>query len=395
MNQYQELAAQLLKYELDPQQDQVCLSLYQPNKNYSKQQIFQQTKSLFLKALREDDELKHINNQAQLLDSIREKIMNLETLLNGIAAFMRLSFNGSKAKLINELYLVPLGEKPVRDYFTGPRFDVDQLFMAANSAANALVVDLKRKECFIYAYFKGQFEQIDILVNEHIEEEADEYLQKFTPLKWGEGVIHSTGSDKFDRRMLKQNELFLQDVIKKIKDYPYSYKHLLYFYTNSFAPFIGSYLEELDDDLPDSDLVMVEKNIKKRELFKKEAQKVLTEYINQKKLQIIEELEDDYYAVVENWKAIAEAVRNGQVRKLIIRPNLSLQGYVTDDGLVYINQPEIEAKQVDNLIPWLVAAVTQQKGEVIVFAEDEFKGRPHKLAQLRYKLNKQEKIHAA
>lgn len=395
MNQYQELAAQLLKYELDPQQDQVCLSLYQPNKNYSKQQIFQQTKSLFLKALREDEELKHVNNQAQLLDSIREKIMNLETLLNGIAAFMRLSVNGSRAKLINGLYLVPLGEKPVRDYFTGPRFDVDQLFMAANSTANALVVDLKRKECFIYAYFKGQFEQIDHLENEHIEEEADEYLQKFTPLKWGEGVIHSTGSDKFDRRMLKQNELFLQDVIKKIKDYPYSFQHLLCFYTNSFSPFIGSYLEELDDDLFDSDLVMVEKNIKKRELFKKEAQKVLTKHINQKKLQIIEELEDDYYAVVENWKAIAEAVRNGQVRKLIIRPNLSLQGYVTNDGLVYINQPEIEAKQVDNLIPWLVAAVTEQKGEVIVFTEDEFKGRPHKLAQLRYKLNKQEKIHAA
>ncbi len=395
MNQYQELAAQLLKYELDPQKNQICLSLYQPNKNYSKLQIFQQIKSLFLQALREDDELKHINNQAHLLESIRNKIMNLDTLLNGLSIFMRLSVNGSQAKLINDIYLVPLGQKPVRDYFTGARFAVGQLFTAANSATNALVVDLKRKECFVYAYYQGQIEQIDHLKNDHIGEEADEYLQKFTPVKWGKGVLHSTGSDKFDRRMLKQNELFLQDVIEKIKDYPYSYQYLLYFHTNSFAPFISNYFDELYNDLPETDLVIEKKNIKKRELFKKEAIKVLSEHIQQEKLKIINELEDDYYAVVENWEAIAEAVRNGQVRKLIIRPNLSLQGYVTHDGLVYINQPEVEAKQVDNLIPWMVAAVTDQKGQVIVFTEDEFIGRPHKLAQLRYKLNKQEKMHAA
>jgi hypothetical protein len=108
-------------------------------------------------------------------------------------------------------------------------------------------------------------------------------------------------------------------------------------------------------------------------------------------LQLLDELKNDYYSVVETWEDIAQAIRNGQVRRLLIRPNLSVKGYVGADGLVYVNQPEIKAREVDNVLPWMVAAVIDQKGEVIVYTEEEFQGRPHKLAQLRYKLNKQEK----
>ncbi len=392
MDKYLNLAKQLLQYELDPQDNQYCITLYQPNEGNSKKQIFQHIKSLLQQALKENKDLRHAENEHELLEEIREQILNLDSLLKGLAIFFRVTAEGSLLKLVEDkIHIIPVGEKPVREFYASQRYDVDQLFMIAHGITNGLVVDLKRKESFFYAYYQGELEKIDHMENDHIGEKEDEYLERFAPKRWGEGIIHSTGSDKFDRRMLKQNELFLQDLVQRIKEISYSFQHLVLFYTNLFEPFIENYLDELRTIFPDTHLVTVEKNIKKRQLFKKEALKVIDKHIQEHKLQILEELEDDYYSVVESWEDIAEAVRNGQVRKLLIRPNLSLKGYVAADNLLYVNQPEIEAQEVENLIPWLVAAVAKQDGEIVVFSEDEFEGRPHKMAQLRYKLNKQEK----
>ncbi len=392
MDHYQDLALKLLKRELSPKSNQSCISLYQPNQSYSKQQIFQQVKSLFSQALRDNERLKNATNEQTLLEQIREEITNLDSLLAGLGVFALVEIDGSQLKIVkNQLHVLPLGRQPLREYYSGSRFDVDQLIMIAGVVTDALVIDLKRNEHFTYVYSAGEFEEVDRAENLHIGEIPNRYLEKYSPTGRGDGIIYSTGSDKVDRRLLKQNELFLQDLIKKIKSYPYSFQHLVIFYSNLFAPFIDNYLQELKKSFPDSHVVAEEKNIKKRELFKNEVKQTLTKHIQEDKMQLLDELEDDYYSVVETWEDIAQAIRNGQVRRLLIRPNLSVKGYVEADGLVYVNQPETQAREVDNVLPWMVAAVVGQKGEVVVYTEEEFHGRPHKLAQLRYKLNKQEK----
>jgi hypothetical protein len=392
MDHYQDLALKLLKTELSPESNQSCISLYQPNQNYSKQQIFQQVKSLFLQALRDNERLKSATNERDLLEQIREKITKLDSLLAGLGIFILVEVDGSQLKVMkNQLHVLPLGRLPIREYYSGPRFDVDQLVMIAGVVTDALVIDLKRKEYFTYIYSAGKLEEVERTANEYIVQIPNRYLEKYTPTGRGDGIIYSTGSDKVDKQLLKQNELFLQDLIKKIKTYPYTFQHLVIFYSNLFSPFIDNYLQQLQSSLPNIHLVTQEKNIKKRQVFRKEVEQILTKHIQEDKLQLLDELENDYYSVVETWEDIAQAVRHGQVRRFLIRPNLSVKGYVGADGLVYVNQPEIKARAVDNVLPWMVAAVIDQKGEVVVFTEKEFRGRPHKLAQLRYKLNKQEK----
>ncbi len=384
MNHYQKLAIDLLKYELSPKKDHHCISLYQPNNNFSKAQISQHLKSLLLKALRSKKQLKHASNEDQIIQEVQDCVMNLDQLLTGVAIFFRIKIDGSKLQIVNSsLHCLPLGHKPVSEYFAGGRYSVEQLMMIANAVTDGLVLDLKRNEYFLYKYSQEDVIEIDHKENDYIEEDIQRYIEKYSP----DGLnlaIHGTGADKYQKRLLKQNELFLKDVIEKVKDYPSPIGHLLVFYSNWFSPFIQTHLDDLDTSLPKTHLVAVDKNIKKRELFIEQVKKELEKHIGDKKEKLLDELKQQHHLIVETWPEIAKAASNGQIRRLLIKPNISVSGYITTDGLVYTDEPQMESKKVDNIVPWIVAVVSQQDGEVHTFKPDELDGRPRMLAQLRY-----------
>jgi hypothetical protein len=386
MNQYQQLASELLRYELSPDKQEYCISLYQPNDSYSKPQLFHQLKAIILKALRSDKQLKHSSSEDELIEAIREQVFNLDQLLSGVAVFLRLRSNGNKLMIAdNKVHCITLLSKPVSEYFTGKRFSVEQLMMIASAVTDALIVDLKRNEFFIYRYSNHEIEEVAQGENEYIEEDVNRYIEMFSTHGL-DITFHGTGRDKYQRRMLKQNELFLKEVLDRVRKYPQSFEHLLIFYSEWFKPFIHKYLSDISNSLHKTQLIAVEKNIKKRDIFIKEAQEQLKDRVSQRKHQVLEELEQQHQMVIETWPEIAQAVRNKQIRRLMIKPNISVSGYVTQDGLIYTQEPEAKAVKVNNIVPWIVAATAQQDGEIYVFTQDELETRPHMLAQLRYQL---------
>lgn len=385
MKNYQDLIKKLLSYQLSIDSDQFCLSLYQPNQNYSKLQIFEKLKPLLEEGIRANKQLKKANNKEELINVVKKKLLSLDNLFSGLALFVVIkSSNRGIEFQEKDLFLVPLTSQPIRENQLAKRFKIDQLIMIIQEKMDVLILEIKRNEYNSYLFAENTFQKIDLAKNTHIEKDVNRYLQEYKS-KNLDMATHSTGKDKFKKHILKQNELFLQDITRKMKSYAKFFNPLLIVYSNWFEPFAKNFFEKLDKELHNTSIITLKKVFKNRITFKKEVKKVIDKYKEKEKMKLLEEIKDKHYDVVKTWSNIVQAARNGQIRKLLIRPNLSVTGYVSDrDKLIYIKKPKVKAKKIDNIIPWLIIDVIKKGGKIKVFTQEEYEGQPYKLAQLKY-----------
>ncbi|MCD8484302.1 hypothetical protein LRY60_01660 [Candidatus Woesebacteria bacterium] len=83
--------------------------------------------------------------------------------------------------------------------------------------------------------------------------------------------------------------------------------------------------------------------------------------------------------------AVVEALRDHQLQYLFVFPELSLPGYVSEDGLIFAEEVD-GATATDNLVPWMLrtaymAATLVISGEPVADTDIEVAGLPRYVAE--------------
>jgi hypothetical protein len=171
-----------------------------------------------------------------------------------------------------------------------------------------------------------------------------------------------------------------------LKERDVNYKHLIVYYSDYFQDIIDGLRQPLVDRLGEEKVEMINKTMVRREDLKKMTVDTWEELKEERVKQQVKEIEDKYYGFKKDWDEVTEAVRQGQVKTLYLKPDLKRPGFLLEDNLLY-TWPMEDTQKVENLAPWLVKAVEDQNGRVIVLDQDEFEDYPEVMAELRYKID--------
>lgn len=390
MIDYSSHLQQLLSSQVDGVKDSTYyLSVYQPNTGLSKNQVKPRIKSLVLGAIHDHQIMNQgVTNESFLLDSLYKKIDSLDELKRGLAVFAKFDLENGQIELKKPVVAVPLIKKPIKKVRLAHTFDLDQLISTVFADIDAIVVRLHRKSFQVYQFQDLQLKKIKHQENKFIGEKPDEYLEKYAPTGKRDGIYHSTGSDKYGRRIKKQNELFMH----KLEDYlldelELKFKFLVTFYSDYYDELIDSYRQKMTDRLGAHRVVLIDKILDSDEKVKGQMIGVWKDLTKKRKEKYARDLEEKYYGAKKGWNDVTKAARRGQVYQLFIKSDLIKPGYVStqDQNLVY-SYPAKNTMKVDNIAPWLVKSVKNQSGKVRVMDGEEYQDYPDVMAQLRYRL---------
>ncbi|MBD3250527.1 MAG: hypothetical protein GF381_03100 [Candidatus Pacebacteria bacterium] len=394
MIDYSSLIQQLLGLELEkPEEQMYFLSIYQPNTGLSKDQIKLRLKSQLLAAFHGQDNLAHDDRlEQELLEQISQEVDQLDGLKKGLAVFVKLDVkSGKKIKLQSPVFVVPLERTPKKEAQLSQSFDLDQLLLAAYSQLDALIINLHRKTFRIYHLLDSDLKLIKEQENEFIGEMPNEGLETHAPLDQQSGIYHGTGTNTHQRRLLKQNQLFMNQLEQYLvnqlgQELKTKFKYVLIFYSDYFQEVISGLGEAIRDRIGSQKLELIHKTLYNDQQVQEQAKKKFRQLQNARRQSLAADLKEKFYQVKKGWTNVTRAARNGQIRRLFIKPDTNKTGYIGPEQLIY-TYPEKDTKQVKNLAAWLVSAVENQSGQVVVMKGQEYQDCPAVMAELRYQLD--------
>jgi len=363
-------------------------SCYLPIKDKSKKEINKKIKFVFKDAFADNLKTKRLKKIPRtIISKATSWVENQERLNKGIAFFCKFKKKNDLKKAVKDenLIIVSLQRAPKKEASLGKTYDLDQLIWINNSNLDSLIFHIERIKADIYFLDRRKLKKIKKIDNDYAKREKDEALDKYTAVQ-DKGAFFGMGKDTRDKRHKKQNQLFLNKIIKELKEdkkLSIHFESLVVFYSHSFDKIIENFKDKLRRQAKCSWPIFVNKVFKKKELLRKEAIRKLKKHkkkLKKKFLEKIKEEEHDLY--VEGWEKVAEASRDKKIDTLFIDPLAKKDGYVFQKDLVYTFVKK-EARKVGNIGPWIVKSVIKSSGQVVVF-QDKFKELPEIAARLRY-----------
>jgi len=198
MSRFEKILTKLLNQEKNIKESDFFLSLYQPLKDKDKKKAAKKLKSLISTQFKNYPDFKKSTNiHHQLIDIVNTKINRLADLENGLGLFVKFNKN-SKTIADKNITLLSLPQVLKKQIFLEKTYNLDQLAWISSQTFNALVLDLKKKACRFYKInSKREFKKLDSLENEFTAKQADEYLEKYAPLKYKSAIYSTGGSTGF------------------------------------------------------------------------------------------------------------------------------------------------------------------------------------------------------
>lgn len=384
---YDQIIQKLLKQQTRlNRDDHYFLSVYLPNKDYDKERMRLETKSALLSLLHEykaTQQALHI--ESRLIEPVQSKIQDLTDLKHGVAIFAALKLKRDKLlQVVGKLRTIPLAKQPIKEIQISSTYDLDQLLAVANAKLDALVVNLHQKEFEVYELTGGSLNKTFVSENWYLREKPKHYLEKFGPTGKKNGIYHGTGSNKLERTFQKETQTFMN----WLKEYllekrQQDYQQLIIFYTSNFQEIINGLRQALEDRLGAEQINLINKTLVRAQDIRDEVLQIWEDRYQQQKEKQVEEIAEEFHQLKTGWNQVTQASRLGQIQTLYIKPDLNRKGYVLEENMLY-SYPAKGTTQVNNLAPWLVTAVKQQDGEVVVLQGEEFDHYPDVMAAIRF-----------
>lgn len=372
--------------ELTPQT--MFLTIYLSNDSQSVNQLKLPLKSAIQQAFHQDEQTKHaLRLEEQIIDPVLSELDKLDDLKQGVAVFIKFELIRDKKVKLEGVNLVPLESGVVDSTTLASAYNLDQLLLSVYQNERSVLVDLHRDEYQVYLFDEHQLEHVQQTENKFMEKVPDDYSDNFSPIDGKEALHYKTGTDVYQKRVIKQNELFLNQLEEYLlQEFNIKDRRLIVFYSDQFDEVIHSLREKLEDRLGEENVYLKNKTIRDEEQLRDEAIKLDKKLRKQAIDRTLESLKEDYYQVKTGWTDVTKAVRYGQVRQLFIKADVKKQGFILDEGLVF-TYPAKGTHQVDNIAPWLIKSVVVQGGQVFAIDGEEYEDYPQVAARLRYKVD--------
>ncbi len=340
------------------------LSVYIPVKHYSKIQLEQKIKSLLLNTFRSYENFTGQSRfQHEIIDKINKEIRILKNLNEGLAIFVKIDLDEKSKQKIDIIHISQLNRAPKKEAHIGEIFDLDQFVWLHTVSAEALMINLNRKKGYIYRLEGNKWNLIQKEKNNFIVKKEKEYLGRVTGTK----VCFGSGSQKVKDRKKRENKRFLDSIkkaLKKDSQIQNNIDYLIVFYSNEFVGLVDELRGNSESYFPNTNLILVGKNIQKESLLKEKAMERLKEEERKREKELLKKAKSKPGLFIEEWDKVIEAVQMKNVETLFIQPTLKKKGFIRDN-LISIKEIK-NSRKVKNIAPWTVKNVLESGGKVVV-----------------------------
>lgn len=364
-----------------------CLTVYFPNKNYDRRGLSDRVRSFISSNLRKRKEVSALNRLHQKIETqVVSNIYKLDDIKEGVALFLKFDTRAVKKRKINFLRLLALPKEVEKEFNLQKWFDVDQLLWVDEMMPTSLMIKLDDKGAIIYRLTGNKMVKIDSVDNSLVTDRPkDEYLEKVTTNAY-KSSFHSTGSDKSDRDKRVVNQLFLNQLLKRVKrkkGYNFSGGYSLIFYSQKYVGLMENFINEWRKIMPQTTVLKMAINFDSKKELKKTAIDKIEAFELKIKKDLLELAKEDYYRFVTGWNKVTGADRQKKIERLFIKAKAKRQGYVLGKNLLY-SYPVKNSKMVKNMAPLLVRRVMSNGGQVTVIEKEGLMPKWTVAAQLRY-----------
>lgn len=350
--------------------NETCLSIYHNFDNPSKNIMQTEIRNLTLNYLKKFTEEKSIELR-DIAYQLGDIIFDYPIYNKSVGIFARLNFNDSKIptlELKKNLFMIFSNTK-VEDFgYVGPIFDLTSAIKMMQEDANALVLNISKEDIIILKSNNSDFEKIKGFKPIILEAMKDRYTDIYST---GEGtIIHQGGGanekqDKFTNTILSQ----VFEELEKLNIPDKNYKRILVFTSSDFLTHHNKIIEALKR-YSQTEPVVVQKPLKIEEDIKSHAKEKLEEIRLTSKANNIEDLKSGGITTfAEDWENVTAAARESRIYKLYLKEGFQEPGFLLNKDLPYINK-ELNSEPVDNITPWLIRKVIENRGEIIVLDKE-------------------------
>lgn len=372
MEKYQEFIDKLLTYKETSTSDSVyTVSLYLPNTGMPIKELQHQIRVMVLDESHQHPVVGQNNQLCQKLAQRAEtKVSEIDDARKGIALF--LLFDVSKSYLdSNQITAeaIVVDREPRPEVHIGRMFDVDQLLWLSSLHTPSLVAEISRKHWTLYSMSEsGQIKEITSQNNPYIEAERPAtQLQQYSPTP-SDTVMHGRGTANIERREEKENEQFLMDMLRYLKDNQDDLPQFSYFvlsHSSSYTEFLEPFFQELHRIWPSVQEIIFDKQFNSQAALAKESLAALANAKQEHTFQEWKRAQEDHQKFVDDWSTLVAAARDGKIEVLFVPSTLSKPGFVLDRDLPYAESVD-GGLQVRNVVPWMVKRVAETDGKVVV-----------------------------
>jgi hypothetical protein len=297
-----------------------------------------------------------------------------------LGIFAKFSLEGE----VEDVDLANLHRSPETEATVGKAYDLDQLIWIDHVTKDSLVLNVQINDAKVYI-LRGTELVLEKMIDYEIEEEAREFVQEYSPIQ-GEGdIYHGTGGSNKEREREEFLKMLFNQVLDFVKeDYAQELDvdYILIFYSMPFD-FISDDIISMTKGMFGFDPITVQRNVSSKSELENHSEKVIREYEEELKKELLEYARSDNDIYAKGWKEVCDASNFGKIRDLFITIDASKPGYVKENGLIY-TYPTRGSRKIQNIGPRLVKRTLEQGGNIRIFRDEEILEAPIS-AKLRYK----------
>lgn len=366
----------LLTIAENKKEDEVCYSLYIERSNTFNTQLEQHLRPLILNVLKENTNTDTVNFfNKSVADSIVETKEEFPENATGYGIFFvvnpQLTVSNKSDDVVSAIKVVPMysnGIVPASYY--GETFDITPLLYSYKAEQKSYILHISRDRTDFFLLDKQECTHIQTFETEVAPNKEYEYNEK----QGATGIVHGTGQDKIERRVVEENKYLLTQVSEfliKMAEMITAVGKLTVVYTTQFMDSIDSFVDNLDKKLGSTKILTLQKNIQAGNELQQEVETLVTEHDVLERSLAYHEASEMYNRFSLDTDVIFAAASNAGIQTLFITLNQSLDGYVTDKVLFTKAAVSEKSRYVENILPLLVIRVWQTSGEVIAYGPDQ------------------------
>jgi hypothetical protein len=264
----------------------------------------------------------------------------------GIGLFTAAHPHAGDGHLDMKTALVPLAQKPAKDFYAGTTFNLGQVIWLTNVAWEALIINLRRDRCDGFLLNQDGLVPLTGMTGAHL---------RGMSLKGPAAVLD-------DIRCHMERDM---QVISKV-DY------VVVFHSAAFSDSILDFSQRMASLAGRTRPVMVSKNVQRPGVIEPEAISDIRAFQKADKMQSLLFSRQRGSCYVEGWKKVCDASRTGNVEILYIKPDAAKQGYLKEKDHAYTH-PVNGSRRVDNIAPRILHGTLRTGGRVMNLKERDFR----------------------
>lgn len=370
-----EFLNKLLALQKNKNSNEICLTIYHPVENTSKDIVKTEVRNLTMKYLKECSE--DIDNKIirSVADKIGELIVFENIYKSGIGIFVKFNKSDFKSEeLVSGENIYFLFSKFIfpDSGFCGEIFDITYVNEMTRANLKSMIINISWKSSEVYEYINEELHEVMKIDNKILEAMEDRYTNvQSTATGMGSGGIMHSGSqahekdNKFTRTIINN----LLEKLKEMCEKSDEYRYILCFYSADFSVH-KEHLHTEIKKLCSKDAFSEQKNLDSVQDLKRDIEEVIKKLTITQSTEELEKARNDLKKnFIEDWENVSKAANNAQIQKVFIKIGSYEPGFIIDEDFVSVVEEEGSVKQ-GNIAPWIIKKVIETGGDVALLDKD-------------------------